>query len=381
MAALARAIAGSIEPQMKAALSPTLALYIGGRFLVWVAGVSIVLSGIILLADSIELLRRASGNNAPDLRIVVVMALFKLPSTAQEVMPFGLLAATLGCLTQLTRTSELIIVRVSGASIWQVLTPALLLGLAIGLLRIGAFDPLAAAATVHFERMERRYIDNADPLVIASPTGIWLRQATTKDSYVLHARSMAGNRPIFTGVTLLSFDSSDRFLERIDAETAELKDAAWVLKQVQIIQPNKPPQRAAGVSVPAKLTFQQLLESFASARTLSFWQLPGFITVLEASGLPSRAHRLKFQALLATPLLFVGIILLAATFALRLPRFGGLPIAIGAGAMSGFLLYFLSSLAAALGLNSSIPLVLAAWGPAVITAILGITLLLYVEDG
>jgi lipopolysaccharide export system permease protein len=49
--------------------------------------------------------------------------------------------------------------------------------------------------------------------------------------------------------------------------------------------------------------------------------------------------------------------------------------------MSGFLLYFLSSLAAALGLNSSIPLVLAAWGPAVITAILGITLLLYVEDG
>ena len=366
---------------MKAALSPTLALYIGGRFLVWVVGVSIVLSAIILLADSIELLRRASGNNAPDLRIVVVMALFKLPSTAQEVMPFGLLAATLGCLTQLTRTSELIIVRVSGASIWQVLTPALLLGLAIGLLRIGAFDPLAAAATVHFERMERRYIDNADPLVIASPTGIWLRQATTKDSYVLHARSMAGNRPIFTGVTLLSFDSSDRFLERIDAETAELKDAAWVLKEVQIIQPNKPPKRAAGVSVPAKLTFQQLLESFASARTLSFWQLPGFITVLEASGLPSRAHRLKFQALLATPLLFVGIILLAATFALRLPRFGGLPIAIGAGAMSGFLLYFLSSLAAALGLNSSIPLVLAAWGPAVITAILGITLLLYVEDG
>jgi len=153
------------------------------------------------------------------------------------------------------------------------------------------------------------------------------------------------------------------------------------LKDVHIVEPNKPPQTAAGVSVPAKLTFAQLLESFNSARTLSFWQLPSFITVLEASGLPSRAHRLKFQALLATPLLFVGIILLAATFALRLPRLGGLPIAIGAGAMAGFLLYFLSSLAAALGLNSSIPLVLAAWGPAVITAILGITLLLYVEDG
>jgi len=366
---------------MKAALSPTLTLYIGGRFLAWVLGVSLLLSGIILLADSIELLRRASGNPDASFGIIVVMALFKLPSTAQEVMPFGLLAATLGCLTQLSRTSELIIVRVSGASIWQVLTPALLLGLALGLLRVGAFDPLSAAATDRFERMQRRYIDNADPLVIASPTGIWLRQATAKDSYVLHARAMTANKPVFSGVTLLSFDSSDRFLQRIDAEVAELKDSAWVLKKVLIIQPNKPPQHAVGVTVPAKLTFQQLLESFASARTLSFWQLPEFISVLEASGLPSRAHRLKFQGLLATPLLFVGIILLAATFALRLPRFGGLPLAIGAGAMAGFLLYFLSSLAAALGLNSSMPLALAAWGPAVITAILGITLLLYVEDG
>ncbi len=364
---------------MKAALSPTLTLYIGARFLLWVAGLAVLLTAVILLGDSIELLRRAAGG--ADFRTIIAMALFKLPSTAQEVMPFGLLAATLGCLTQLTRTSELIIVRVSGASIWQVLTPALVLGLAIGLLRVGAFDPLSAAATERYERMERRYIGNADPLVVAGPSGIWLRQATLKDSYVLHAHAMTQNRPIFNGVTLLSFDSSDRFLQRIDAAVAELKDSAWVLKDVQIIQPNKPPQHAAGVTVPAKLTFEQLLESFASARTLSFWELPEFISVLEASGLPSRAHRLKFQTLLATPLLFVGIILVAATFALRLPRFGGLPIAIGAGAMTGFLLYFLSSLAAALGLNSSIPLVLAAWGPAVITAILGITLLLYVEDG
>ncbi len=366
---------------MRAALSPTLTLYIGGRFLAWVIGVSFVLSIIILLADSIELLRRATEYPEATLGVITLMALFKLPQTAQEVMPFGLLAATLGCLTQLSRTSELIIVRAAGASIWQVLTPALILGLAIGLLRIGAFDPLSSAATERFERMETRYLGGGDPLVMAGPSGIWLRQATNKDSYVLHARNMAANRPIFSEVTLLIFSSTDEFLQRIDANMAELKDSAWVLKQVEIIQPNKPQQRAAAVTVPAKLTFDQLLESFASARTVPFWQLPNFISVLEASGLPSRAHRLKFQRLLAMPLLFVGIILLATSFALRLPRFGGLPLAIGAGAMSGFLLYFLSSLAAALGLSSSMPLALAAWGPAFITAILGISLLLYVEDG
>src|SRR5689334_20317402 len=148
---------------MKAALSPTLTLYIGGRFLLWVISVAVVLCSVILMADSVELLRRASGNPEATMGIILTMAIFKLPSTAQEVMPFGLLAATLGCLTQLTRTSELIIIRVSGASIWQVLTPALILGLAIGLLRVGAFDPLAAAATERYELMQRHYIDNEDP--------------------------------------------------------------------------------------------------------------------------------------------------------------------------------------------------------------------------
>ncbi len=368
---------------MKTALSPTLALYIGGRFFAWLLGVSLLLACIVLLGDSIELLRRASDKPDVSFGIVMLMAILKLPATAQEVMPFGLLAATLGCLVQLSRTSELVIVRASGASIWQVLTPALVLGLTVGLLRVGAFDPLAAAATDRYERLQTRYLDRFDPMMVAaSISGLWLRQTTQdKTSYVLNARGMRPGGHTFDNVILLMFDDRDRFLRRVDAGMAELRDQAWLLDDVQIIEPNKPPRHVARLTVPAKLTYDQLIESFASARSLSFWQLPGFIAILEASGLPSRAHRLMFQRLLATPLLFVGIILLATSFGLRLPRFGGLPLAIGAGAMSGFLLYFLSSLAAALGVNSSMPLALAAWGPAAVTAILGITLLLYVEDG
>jgi lipopolysaccharide export system permease protein len=366
---------------MRAGLSPTLGLYIGGRFFAWLIGVSLLLGGIVLLGDSIELLRRAAEKPQMTFGLVMVMALLKLPATAQEVMPFELLAATLGCLVQLSRTSELIIVRVSGASIWQVLMPAVLLGLVIGLLRVGAFDPLAAASTERYERMQQRYMNTLDPMVMASASGLWLRQMTGTRSYVLNARSMDQRDSKFDNVVLLSFDDKDRFLQRVDAQKAILRDQAWLLQNVQIIEPSKPPRHLAEMTVPAKLTYDQLMESFASATTLSFWQLPGFISLLEASGLPSRAHRLKFQRLLATPLLFVGIILLATSFGLRLPRFGGLPLAIGSGAIAGFLLYFLSSLAAALGVNSSMPLALAAWGPAAVTAILGITLLLYVEDG
>ena len=151
----------------------------------------------------------------------MLMAIFKLPATAQEVMPFGLLAATLGCLTQLSRTSELIIVRASGASIWQVLLPALLLGLVVGVLRVGAFDSLAASSTERYEQMQKQYMNSLDPMMVtASTSGLWLRQASDTESYVLNARGMDQTQSKFDKVVLLSFDAKDHFMRRIDAANA-----------------------------------------------------------------------------------------------------------------------------------------------------------------
>ena len=155
---------------MRTALSPPLTLYIGGRFFGWLLGVSVLLGCITLLGDSIELLRRSADKPDVTFGLVMLMAILKLPATAQEVMPFGLLAATLGCLTQLSRTSELIIVRASGASIWQVLLPALILGLVLGILRVSAFDPLAAATTERYEAMQKRYMHSFDPMLVTAST-------------------------------------------------------------------------------------------------------------------------------------------------------------------------------------------------------------------
>ena len=338
---------------MKTALSPTLTLYIGGRFFAWLLGVSVLLGCITLLGDSIELLRRSADKPDVTFALVMLMAILKLPATAQEVMPFGLLAATLGCLTQLSRTSELIIVRASGASIWQVLLPALLLGLVVGVLRVGAFDSLAASST-------ERYRADAEAIheQPRSDDGDRQHLGALAAPGLGHGRAMSSTPAAWTRPSPSSTRSScSASTPRTISCGASMRPMRCCATRDGFSRTCRSSSRTSRrsicrqMTVPAKLTYDQLMESFAAASTLSFWQLPGFISILEASGLPSRAHRLKYQRLLATPLLFVGIILLATSFGLRLPRFGGLPLAIGAGAMSGFLLYFLSSLAAALGVE------------------------------
>ena len=75
------------------------------------------------------------------------------------------------------------------------------------------------------------------------------------------------------------------------------------------------------------------------------------------------------------------MILIAAIFTLRLSRRGGTAFIIGGGVMTGFVLYFFTDVVLALGLSDSIPVVLAAWTPSGVTLLLGLAMLLHLEDG
>jgi lipopolysaccharide export system permease protein len=114
---------------------------------------------------------------------------------------------------------------------------------------------------------------------------------------------------------------------------------------------------------------------------MSFWTLPGFISLLEQSGFSAQRHRLQFNILLARPFLFCAMVLVAATFSLRMQRRGGATLMIVGGVAAGFILYFVSNIVFALGLSAKLPVLLAAWTPTGISLIFGVSMLLHLEDG
>ena len=75
------------------------------------------------------------------------------------------------------------------------------------------------------------------------------------------------------------------------------------------------------------------------------------------------------------------MVLIAATFSLRLTRRGGTGLLILGGLFAGFLLYTVSDVVLAFGLSATIPVVLAAWAPAGVFTLLGLAMLFHLEDG
>jgi DNA polymerase (family 10) len=100
------------------------------------------------------------------------------------------------------------------------------------------------------------------------------------------------------------------------------------------------------------------------------------VSIFSAAG-----YRLRFHQLLSTPLLFAAMSILAAAFSLRLTRLGGLAGLAGVGVALGFVVFFFNQFAGALAKADIIPLFAAAWAPAVVALLAGVTLLCYTEDG
>src|SRR3954468_15644686 len=139
-------------------LSPTLSRYIGRQFLVWFGVFFSGLAFIILIADLLELLRRSASKPDATLGLVVEMAVFKLPHTAEALTPFAILFSGIMAFWRLTRSNELVVARAVGVSVWQFMLPAVLFSLLLGAFKVTVFNPIAAAMLARFEATESRVL-------------------------------------------------------------------------------------------------------------------------------------------------------------------------------------------------------------------------------
>ena len=362
-------------------LSFTLSIYIAKHALIGVLVALMALGLIAVVVDLIELLRRASSRPEATFRVVFTMAWLHLPFFLQQLLPFSVLFGVMFSFQRLTRSQELVAARATGVSVWQFITPALFVVIGLGVMTVTVFNPIGSILVAKYETMERIYFSHRASMVAVSQGGLWLRQPHGEGELLLHARQMRRDPPSLADVTVFFFDRDKRFVTRADAPSANLAPGKWVMVNPLESTPEGDSELAPSVEIPTDLTPDRIQESFEAPETTSFWDLPGFIEKLEAVGFSATEHRLYWHRLLALPMLLASMLLIGIAFSLRLVRRGGTGILVAGGLITGFAFYILSDVIFALGLSGRLPPWMAAWTPAGIAILLGVTTLLHLEDG
>jgi len=364
-------------------VSPTLfSLYVSRRIAMSILGVFLSCAGLIFLIDFVEMLRRASGEPDIGLGVLVLMAAYRTPAFSEQVLPFAVLIGSMAALLNLSRRNELVVARAAGMSVWQFLTPAIIVAFLVGLLAVTIYNPFSAHLSEEQALLEAEAFGNVDSLVLRTDqSGVWLRQEGVDGQTVVHASRGRENGVVLDDVIVYAFDDQGKFVERMQAKTATLMDNYWELRDAWVVVPQAEPQFYQTYLVTTYLTRTQIEQSITKPSAVSFWDLPSFIEHAGRAGLATEPYRQQLHLLLSRPFGLVAMVLIAATVSLRLFRFGGISRMILAGIGGGFLFFVLGKLTSDLGSSGLIAPAAAAWTPVIVVTLAGLTILLYQEDG
>jgi lipopolysaccharide export system permease protein len=355
--------------------------YVARRFMLTILGAFALLAILIFMIDLVELLRQAGKFGRVPSMAIAWMAILRLPAYSEFLLQFAVLVGSIGALLMLSRKSELAVMRAAGMSAWQFLRPGMWVAFFIGIVAVAVYNPLAAAARAESERLFAEAFGREPTVLRNEGAGAWLRQDGPDGPSVFNAAAVADQGRLLTSVIGFLLDGEGRFVERLDAAKATLKDRYWELENVWVTRVGQPAEHYASYVVSTALSPERVADALGTSFVVSIWQLPGLIDVAQKAGLPTARLRMQLEQLLARPFLLALMVILAATVSLRSFRAGGIQTMVVTGMFGGFGFFLVSEISRQVGMAGLAPPAVAVWVPIGVAACVAATVLLYSEDG
>jgi lipopolysaccharide export system permease protein len=338
---------------------------VSGRVLLTIA----VIFGLLALVESLDTWRfeTLSRIGGPPLALLAIVA--GAGRIVVNTLPVTVLIGTIIGVLDLQARRELTIIKSVGVSIWRVARAPLVAAFVLGL-----FAALVAD-TVALQINRGLPISNTH-----SRAGeLWLEQGGADGSYRLHANFAQANGAL-QGVSV--YFTGDDARSRIEAEAGKLASGAWVLDNAVRYsagagaEPLPEGFRLATLTTPADMRLR-----LTSAANLTFMELVNVVTQNVADPTLRSAAVTSLLRLLSLPGLLVGSVLMGLAFTAgyrRTNKYGG---AVLYGVVLGFVVYVVTELANRSGFAGVLDPTFAAVGPAFVAIVIGLTILLYKEDG
>ncbi|WP_455478457.1 LptF/LptG family permease [Bartonella sp. B10] len=336
---------------------------------------------LVLLIDFSENSGRLAYLPNYTAKYALLISLLRIPFIMQQIIPFIALFSAMTMLSSFNRKFEFVITRSVGVSVWQFLMPACVGAFLLGLFSIFFINPLAAWGACKAEKIMAKWHSNNAQTSFHDIRIPWLTQHTNSGRITIGAKSITDQGRCLIDATFIQYNNDATVENWINTKKATLTNGFWLLKNGVIYKIGNPPKQFDEFQMKTNLKPEFLTENLENPATIPFYQLPTKIMIARSFGHSANNLNMYLQSLIALPALLVAMTLIAATVSLKFMRFGQSRILILCGIIYGFTLYTISVLIQAFGNDGYIPPVIAAWIPVIISLLLGISFLLYKEDG
>ncbi len=328
-----------------------------------------VFFGLLCLVESLDIwrFRTLSEIGGPLLALTAIVN--GAARVTMGTLPVTILIGTIIGVLDLQRRRELTVILASGISIWQVVRAPVLAALLIGSAVSFGLAPLALE------------VDRGLPITLtrAKTGAVWLEQQGSQGPYILHAQRALANGTELYGVSLFFRDSAER--GRVEAESAKLASGRWELSNARRYQAQRVPEDFQTLTVPTTTTAGDMRIRLVSTRDLTFIEMVNILVQNVADPMLRASIITSFLGLFALPALLAGSVLIGFAFTAGYQRTNKRGATVLYGVVLGFVVYVVTELATRSGTAGVLDPAFAAMGPAFAAICIGLTVLLYKEDG
>ena len=336
---------------------------------------------ISFIVDFLETIREAHGKQILISQIVTIVS-YKIPFILQSFLPFIFLFASITTFTKLNNDFEFAAAKSSGISIWSICIPITLTIFILSIFMIVVFQPISAIFLDNNRLLGIKYLDHKSKRVSLQSNGIWLQDQTpeAKDNKIISAQYVINQEKILSDVRIYYSGLRQDYSTNYIAETAAIKDHKLILTNVKKYTPDKEFQTYDYLELPTSLESDQIKENIPHPDIIPFWQIKDFIQKINKAGFSTLKHELYYKSMMATPLLYVSLVLIALSCSLNLPRKGKLGFVFITGGTIGILVFFINKMSGVMALTGTLPLTLAVLAPSISYLLLSIAILIHCEE-
>ncbi len=309
----------------------------------------IMFLGLLLLFFAVDFFEVSRDVKQIDngLKIAVQIVLFRIPNLLETILHFIILLAGLFTFYKLSNNSEIVVMRSSGRSIFQIIEFPTFIAFLFGIFVIAVYNPISASLNIKSERLKNIYLKNEKEDLFEAKNGIWFKQKNIEDKegyIIIKATRVYKELLIFNDVMLIFTDNDNNFVKRINVGISRLNDDnTWTLTNNYITRKGEETEFVKEIKLKTNLTksfiSKTIQNNYESIYNIPFWTLRNSIKDLKESGFDSRKFEIRYYYMLTLPFLFAIMVLISAYFGIINNRENKKYISVIKGIALGFAIF------------------------------------------
>ena len=344
----------------------TLTKYLTKNYLKTILVVSFGFTCLSIILNLFEEQNFFKDHDYSNILLPLLMSLLKTPEILYSMFPFIILASSIIIFIQLSRTNEIIPIKIAGKSNLSIISLFSIITFLIGVFLVVGVTPITSILTEKYLEIKSGYTKNNDYLAAITSNGIWIKEKKEKTSSLIRAKQLKGNDLI--NVSLYQFDEKNNLIARIESENANIKTKKWRLNNIVIYKAddNNSVEKIDKAIYQSAYDVKSIKNIYANINTVSFWKIKDVIKLYKKRGYSTAEYEGLLQKSLAFPFFLLSMVFLAAVGIFSTGYKGNFFYYITFSIFSCVFVYYFNDFSKALGQTGKLPIIVSIWMPVLV---------------